>query len=468
MQRNERTTTGDETGWISMVDLLLMFLIVAIIGGMALAASYRETNRKIARDKEGLDISISILEDENRRLNGELGEYTPVIQGLQDKVRRLEFEQREFLALLESAGGDPREALERLGDFEARRKELLEQVAEARALAESERERADRERLAHAEASIERDNAMQDAREAKAASSLAREAREIAEADLRRALEARDEAEAAAKGAGDSLRAMEAARLAAEEALESALEARGKAEGEREDALEDLAKSKQELTGSIAEALGTEGAGITTPEELIEKIATLGDEDKAIRQSLIGLSGKIGRVVFVVDRSDSMNDGGRWEDAKRTVANWISHLPVEAAALVVFSGDADLIPLALNDAEEGKLELPRMTSALREEMLRELDGLSPIGITLTGKAMRQATRFQDADAIILFTDGSPEKLKDALRDPIAEVYEAIDAWRDGAPDRRVHSVGIGNYFNKRMSEFLLGVAERGGGVFIGR
>ena len=94
-----------------MVDLLLMFLIVAIIGGIALAASYRETNRRMARDREGLDASIAILENENRRLNGELGEYTPMIQGLQDRVRRLEFEQREFLALLESAGGDPSEVL---------------------------------------------------------------------------------------------------------------------------------------------------------------------------------------------------------------------------------------------------------------------------------------------------------------------------------------------------------------------
>ncbi len=451
-----------------MVDLLLMFLIVAIIGGIALAASYRETNRRMARDREGLDASIAILENENRRLNGELGEYTPMIQGLQDRVRRLEFEQREFLALLESAGGDPSEVLERLGDFEAQREELLEQVEAARALAETERQEADRERQARAETSAERDRAMRAARDAEAAASLAQAAREAAEADRENAIAARDEAEAEARESGALAREAEAATLAAERELKTALEAKGRAEGEHENMLATLAKAQEDLTDSIAEALGREGAGITTPEELIKKISTLGDEDKAIRQSLIGLSGKIGRVVFVVDRSDSMNDGGRWEDAKRTVANWISHLPVEAAALVVFSGDADVIPLALNEVQDGELELPQMTPALREEMLRELDGLSPIGITLTGKAMRQATRFQDADAIILFTDGSPEKLKDALRDPIAEVYEAIDAWRDGMPDRRVHSVGIGNYFNKRMSEFLLGVAKRGGGVFIGR
>jgi hypothetical protein len=79
-------------------------------------------------------------------------------------------------------------------------------------------------------------------------------------------------------------------------------------------------------------------------------------------------------------------------------------------------------------------------------------------------------QFRDLSAIVLFTDGAPDPAGGARStgDPREQVFALVDAWKAAHPNARIHTVGIGDYFNSSMRDFLLGVASRSGGAFIGR
>jgi hypothetical protein len=77
--------------------------------------------------------------------------------------------------------------------------------------------------------------------------------------------------------------------------------------------------------------------------------------------------------------------------------------------------------------------------------------------------------FTDIDCIILFTDGTPDTSSEGpAGDPRQEVIDLVASWRSSHPNARVHTVGIGDYFNPSMRDFLHGVARAGNGAFIGR
>ena len=209
-----------------------------------------------------------------------------------------------------------------------------------------------------------------------------------------------------------------------------------------------------------------ENLGLTTSlEQLQEREKDLG----RIRQELLGLTGEIGNVVFVIDRSWSMELGGRWPDAKRTIASWISFLPVKRAALILFGSDVKVIPssITLSDAlAPESREIPVMDDMQRQQMMRELDEIEPSGGTRTHAALLRAMEFRDIDAIILFTDGNPDSNGGA--GTAEDVHRLISDWRVVHRSAKVHAVGIGEYFNVGMRDFLLGVAKHGEGIFIGR
>ncbi len=194
-------------------------------------------------------------------------------------------------------------------------------------------------------------------------------------------------------------------------------------------------------------------------------------ESGRLRQELLGIPGELGNVLFVIDRSESMSRGGRWPDAKRTIQNWIRFLPVRRAAIVLFGADVQFIPEVLGSANGPLMpdtrEIPLIDQAVRDAMRVEMDSIEPGGRTPTYAALRRAMDFKDIDAIILFTDGNPDPTTIGA-DPIEEVKQLIRAWKVDHSKARVHSVGIGEYFNESMRKFLHGVAEEGGGAFIGR
>ena len=53
-------------------------------------------------------------------------------------------------------------------------------------------------------------------------------------------------------------------------------------------------------------------------------------------------------------------------------------------------------------------------------------------------------------------------------DPCDQVLQLVKEWKGSHPRACIHVVAIGDYFNKKMSDFLLGIAGNTGGAFIGR
>ena len=195
-------------------------------------------------------------------------------------------------------------------------------------------------------------------------------------------------------------------------------------------------------------------------------------QEDQVKRELLGLPGSVSNVIFVVDRSSSMNKGGRWKDAKATIQNWIKNLPVKRAALVIFGGGVKLVPGELDDQTKwtpDMRELPIVDPHLREVMKKELAELEPLGDTPTYLALRRAMDFKEIDAIFLFTDGAPDAFGDLHGgDPCDQVLQLVKEWKGSHPRACIHVVAIGDYFNKKMSDFLLGIAGNTGGAFIGR
>ena len=183
------------------------------------------------------------------------------------------------------------------------------------------------------------------------------------------------------------------------------------------------------------------------------QLANAHGAEASFRQEILGIQGELGRVVFVFDRSESMEKGRRWEDASSTMRLWLNLLPVKQAAVVMFSNDADPFP--------NPPVLWEMTSGNKKKLMDAISNLRPEGRTNTLAALRVAYSYAALDAIVLFTDGEPD-------DPAATRNYVVEMKRR-FPKTRIHTVGIGDYFSDRkFSDFLLGVARDSGGAFIGR
>jgi hypothetical protein len=287
---------------------------------------------------------------------------------------------------------------------------------------------------------------------------------------VKQAEKARDDAEELA-------RRTDAGRAEAERAAAEVKRAAAEAEERLTRAVSDLETASRrttELQTSLAKAEErAKKADDRAKGAEAQRAAAAGsiDTDKRIRQELLGIPGSLGRVVFVVDRSQSMNEGGRWKDAKRTIAAWIEHLPVEYAALVVFDSGVAVVP-EMGASSSSPAPSPRLvlsTTDSRRAMLDALDSMEPRGLTQTYKGLQAAMRFSELDAIVLFTDGAPDPPDSGgTADPRAQVLQLVSDWKKRNPKSRLHAVGIGDYFRPVMRDFLLGVAERGEGAFIGR
>lgn len=178
----------------------------------------------------------------------------------------------------------------------------------------------------------------------------------------------------------------------------------------------------------------------------------------AVRAELLGLKPPLNRVVFVVDRSSSMNKAKeaatRWGDCIQTIKTWINSLPVKNAALVVFGDDIKVYP----PDEKSMLKLPEEAI----ELTNALDNLQPKGGTKTQDALWKVfSIYNDIDAIILFTDGAPDE-------GIDSVLTFVDEMARQKPNTRIYTVGIGDYLDGQMGRFLREVSKRTGGTFIGR
>lgn len=183
---------------------------------------------------------------------------------------------------------------------------------------------------------------------------------------------------------------------------------------------------------------------------------------RAVNQDL-GVKGNLQSVVFVIDRSGSMNRGRRWEAAQGVIKAWLEYLPIKHAALVAFNDRVSTFP---NDQTFWD-----MTGASaqqnRAKLLALFDRLSPQGNTNTLAALRSAYAYPGVDAIFLFSDGEPDSGGNVFDHRMAKQVHAL--CRQHGKAVPINTVGLGNYLgNRNLGWFLESVARETGGTFLGR
>lgn len=483
MERWHRTEST-ESGWISLADLLILLFAIAMVMGIgALSIASRERSKaQDANDRmEVAESRVSELAAQElmfEQIRGDLGDWQFVARevegrwrGERDIALGSASTPAEFAEFLEGLHDSLGEELRSLGEQADRlRDEAFIELGELRAaLSPSVTETGSLREFAAAAASEVQ--AMQLAVEQgeralaeEKAARLVLESRLPAGAELLDSAEVRDLASAVTR-----LRELEA------ELLKESL-ARAEAEAASRASAAEAAAAKRSIEQATSLAREAERQAASSAAELGALTARLHEDvadanrqlqemekvQRGINQQLLGITGSLEDVVFVIDRSQSMSKDGRWDDAKRTIRAWIEHLPVERAAMVVFGSSVTAIP--------DSTALVPIEGLLRREFASQLDQIDPAGSTLTLKAMQRAMRFESPDAIILFTDGNPERASGdrSPADQREAIYRLVDDYHANNPETRVHTVGIGDYFNPRMSEFLVSLAQRTGGTFIGR
>ncbi|MFO0963738.1 MAG: VWA domain-containing protein [Phycisphaerales bacterium] len=199
---------------------------------------------------------------------------------------------------------------------------------------------------------------------------------------------------------------------------------------------------------------------------LQERINAAGKGEAGLRRQLLGLEGELHRVVFVLDRSSSMDvkdsrtGRNRWRDTVDTIDAWLRYLAVDSAALVVFSSGVDVFPPDgrwIDVAHDGAGAL-----------LEGLNGLTPRGGTNTLGALKRAYQYPGVETIILFTDGAPDVDSSGDGGSAEDIFRFVANQQASGRRVTIHTVGVGDYFSARMSEFLLRLSGDTGGTFIGR
>jgi len=197
----------------------------------------------------------------------------------------------------------------------------------------------------------------------------------------------------------------------------------------------------------------------------LKRQAELLEEGRNNRE-LLGLTGRLDRIAVLFDASGSMGQAtasgsDRWDEAQETAAKWLQHLNVEQCVLIVYSSVVRTFP------EDGSLADLRGRSgkANRDLLLKCVKAVSPGGWTNTYDALRKAYQY-DVDTILLFSDGAPSSSDSGVYDP-AMAKRIYDLCRVH-PRIPIHTVGLGNYFQRDTSTFLMSLAEISNGTFRGQ
>ncbi|MFO7906588.1 MAG: vWA domain-containing protein [Planctomycetota bacterium] len=152
------------------------------------------------------------------------------------------------------------------------------------------------------------------------------------------------------------------------------------------------------------------------------------------------------------------------EHARGVVATWLEHLAIGECLLVCFSTDVSVFP------EDGTFLEVRGTAgaANRKRLLDAIEQTKPQDRTNTLLALETAYRYPNLDTVILFTDGEPNSPTGGSNQFDSEIAERIHALCGKHGDIPVNTVGLGDYFKPKLSEFLIRVARETGGSFLGR
>ena len=489
---------SDATGWISICDLYLLFAAVLLALGLSLAGrndrltedavTVKEDAATVKEDaatvKDELQIALSTV----RRLEPRARELEETVRSLERDLKTADAEIDSMKILLAAYGDDdPQSIADELTRLKTQRDQGATELKAARAEIseleatvnlDAERNTALQARLKKVKSDyeelkilagevarigpLEKQIAAVQA-ENKRLQELAGRAAELADVEVafRKATRERDEkakALAEATRAKESLR--EQLRLANQRL--STIKA-SSVKREELVAINEQLRSQLSLERAEVDSLKLKQLKM---DERIDKLADTNSQfeeleqrrtvqEGGVRQELLGLSGSLRNVVFLMDRSQTMGQSGRWQEAVETLKTWLRHLPVENAAVIAFHGGRlDSFPArdyAGRDAGEF------------EAILDDVGDLTTGGSTNTYEAVEQAFRYDDLDSIILFTDGRPDG-----KYGVADVLKMVAIERKRRPNVVLHVIGVGDYFDGPMKRFLLGLREAGGGKFIGQ
>lgn len=293
------------------------------------------------------------------------------------------------------------------------------------------------------------------------------EARKLAEGKAQDAERQRDEAvgtQGAVEGARDS--ALASARAARNEYLGAELrwcdaEWRAAAAEARiknlQQAHDDLVQGLELAESALDEARNELG-------ESRDAYGRFSSEQALLRSELIGLTGDLSHTIILLDRSASMGRDGRWDRSLGIIRLWIDLLPIGKLQVIVFNHELNFIP-----EKDAYLDLTGVAAEESRNTLKQgLANLRPDGQTSTYAALKAAYDMPDLSCIIMISDGrptSPRELKfDAAQ--VAQIHSLVAANENR--NVRIHTLGLGNYFDTGLGTFLRDLSEKTGGSFIGR
>ncbi|MBI4881041.1 MAG: HEAT repeat domain-containing protein [Planctomycetes bacterium] len=190
--------------------------------------------------------------------------------------------------------------------------------------------------------------------------------------------------------------------------------------------------------------------------------------------SFYGISTRSKRILFVLDRSGSMNDpvgkGATGPGAQKKID--AAKIQLKAALAGLADGDLFNIITYAVDVERWQKRMAETSSALRKKTVRYVDALEAAGGTNIYDALEQAFRLagigamdkayeSNVDTIFFLTDGQPTAGE--VQDP-AEILRRVKEWNRLARVV-VHTVGVGLDHD---AAFLRRLAEENGGQYVSR
>lgn len=199
--------------------------------------------------------------------------------------------------------------------------------------------------------------------------------------------------------------------------------------------------------------------------QLREDLAIARKSDTSIRKELLGLKGPLQNVAFILDKSYSMNRDQRWDKTCDIVKTWLTYLNVEKCVLLRFSDGVRVIPDDKAKTHQYLEMIGENRKANLEELLVQLKKVKPSGGTNTYKALKKAMEYEP-DTIILFTDGAPRSTFHFGKYDNKQMKSILEEFSE--KNVPINIVALGDYFDRRLCQFLRELAESTGGSFIGK
>jgi hypothetical protein len=231
--------------------------------------------------------------------------------------------------------------------------------------------------------------------------------------------------------------------------------------------LGDIEKDRDRLEKELANAQALNAKQENELSDLRERLAACEKQPKpdqlTINRELIGLQGKLKKTAILVDSSGSMQ-GARWKEAVDVIEIWLNQLPVDRVNLINFNEDIRSYPGPNLFLQVGGTDAPSKDK--RRALVQHLRNIQPTGGTFTRGALERAYSLTGLDSIILFTDGAPNTGQEATI--VESEVEAIKQLIQKHPDIPINAIGVGEYFDPKLSGFLLEVGRLSKGTFLGR